>query len=85
SLAVFSGTDPQTWAPVWERTRVCSSRFGDAAGGLSYVGTCDASGSGVSSVRLVMEDLCAGGPCPEVVGGTSSLPASQWRNPCPAP
>ena len=85
SLAVFNGTNPLTWSPVWERTRVCSSRFGDAKGGLSYVGTCDASGSGVSSVRLVMEDLCANGPCPEVVGGTNSLPASQWRNPCPAP
>ena len=83
SLAVFSGAPSSI--SVWERTHVCASRFGDGAGALTYVGTCDASHVGMSSVRLIMEDLCTGGSCPATAGGANSLAASEWRNPCPAP
>ncbi|MCB9734949.1 MAG: hypothetical protein H6745_20370 [Deltaproteobacteria bacterium] len=85
TLSVFAGADPTTGAEVMSKAHVCASQYGDNAGAVSFVGTCDASGDGASSVRLVMEDLCAGGACPATAGGANSIPATEWRNPCPGP
>jgi len=86
TLTVFAGTDPATGNVVWQRNHVCSSAYGDGSGSISYVGTCDASSGGASSVRLVVEDLCQGGACPATAGGgPTSLPTDTWHNPCAAP
>ncbi len=82
---------------VWERgtpglnqgTRdpgaICSDRFGDGAGDITYVGPCDASDDGVNSVSLWFDGLYDqdgdylppdGAPDgPDRVGG--------WQDPCP--
>jgi len=59
-------------AVVWERS-LSSSRFGDAAGGVSYVGSCDATAS-PNRVELEVEALhTAAGP----------LDPATWQNPAP--
>lgn len=84
TLTVFA--DPaSTGDVVWSEARVCADRYGDRRGSISYVGPCDASGDGQNLVRLVVEDLCSGGPCAATTPGPTSLPADAWRNPCPAP
>ena len=85
ALTVFGGANPATAPTVWQKTHLCSTRYGDGSGALSYVGTCDASDGGSSVVRLVLEDLCTGGPCADVTPGATSIPAASWDNPCPAP
>ncbi|PKN55239.1 MAG: hypothetical protein CVU56_22430 [Deltaproteobacteria bacterium HGW-Deltaproteobacteria-14] len=86
ALTIFAGADPTTGEVVWTKSHVCASQYGDNAGSVSFVGTCDASDGGASSVRLVMEDMCQGGPCPATPGGgASSIPTSAWHNPCAAP
>ncbi|MFO0748794.1 MAG: hypothetical protein U1F43_24485 [Myxococcota bacterium] len=88
ALTVYGGTDPDTAPVVWSQAHVCASQFGDGVGSVAYVGSCDASasgGSGASVVQLVMEDLCTGGPCADETPGDTSIAASEWRNPCPAP
>ncbi|MCA9515810.1 MAG: hypothetical protein KC635_12770, partial [Myxococcales bacterium] len=72
-------------ALVWSRAGLCASRYGDGAGGLSFVGTCDASPDGrVNTVSLVLEGLCAEPGCdvadPEDAGRVAP---STWQNPCP--
>lgn len=82
-LTVFGGAD--TNAPmVWQRGDICSSRYGDGRGSLSYVGTCDADVP-TNTVRLILEDLCSTSPCGPTYPGPNSLPVSSWRNPCPGP
>ncbi|MCC6624008.1 MAG: hypothetical protein IT385_22310 [Deltaproteobacteria bacterium] len=81
-LTVYGG--PTTAAPIVWSERVCSSRFGDGAGGLAYVGPCDAS-AGTNTVGLVLEDLCSGGPCGDSAPGPTSIDEDTWRNPCRGP
>lgn len=85
ALTIIKGADPDTGTTVVTKDHVCAGQYGDHAGAISFVGACDASGDGVSSVRLVMEDLCQGGPCPAAPGGGTSIPTAEWRNPCAGP
>jgi len=85
ALTIFAGADPTTGAVVWTKPHVCASQYGDGAGAIAYVGTCDASGGGASSVRVVVEDICQGGACPATPGGATSIPTSTWHNPCAGP
>lgn len=70
--------------PVIERTGVCADRFGDGVGGLSWVGPCDASTTGLplgdtvndNRVTLVLEDLFRGN------GATNAVPRADYVNPC---
>ena len=59
---------------VWSRT-LTSSRFGDGAGSLSYVGPCDAS-TGTNSVLLTVDALFA--------PGGAEIDASTYQNPTTA-
>jgi len=80
TLEVYAGA-----TLVTSKTHVCASKFGDAAGSVAYVAACDASGTGASTVKLVVEDLCQGGPCAASAPGATSIPTSEWRNPCAGP
>ncbi|MFO0747378.1 MAG: hypothetical protein U1F43_17175 [Myxococcota bacterium] len=87
-LAVFNARDPSAGQTVWSKTGICADRYGDHAGSVSYVGSCDASGPGGqrdTAVRLVLTDLCSGGPCVVPGPGPTSLASASYENPCPAP
>ncbi|TNF24872.1 MAG: hypothetical protein EP329_24095 [Deltaproteobacteria bacterium] len=58
---------------VWTRA-LASSRYGDGAGSLSYVGPCDAD-EPLTTITLVLDALY--GP------GGAELPAGSWANPTP--
>jgi hypothetical protein len=81
ALRVRRGAPPGSEV-VWEKTSLCASRYGDGEGSLSYVGTCDASGDGASTVELVLEDLYHGGP---KGAGSTPIGSGSWQNPCPGP
>ncbi|TNF24881.1 MAG: hypothetical protein EP329_24140 [Deltaproteobacteria bacterium] len=69
TLAVYNGASQL----VWSRSSLRSTAFGDGAGSLSYVGTCDAD-SNPNVIRLTLEELeGSGGP----------LPVGDWVNPTP--
>jgi hypothetical protein len=69
---------------VAERTAVCADRYGDGVGGLSWVGPCDASTSGLpdgdtvndNRVTLILEDLFRGDL------GTNPVARDSYVNPC---
>lgn len=56
---------------VWSRSDLRSSRYGNGAGALSYVGPCDAS-QNPHTIELTVENLFDGG---------EPLPAGSWVNP----
>jgi hypothetical protein len=60
---------------VWERDHLRSITFGDGAGSLAYIGTCDAS-SNDNVVELWVNDLYSAPGVP--------LAAGSWRNPTEA-
>ncbi|MBL8783957.1 MAG: hypothetical protein JNJ59_03560 [Deltaproteobacteria bacterium] len=73
-------------AVVWTQPSLCASRFGDGEGGLTYVGTCDASPSGrINTVALVLNGLCATAGC-DVANAADprTLPVARYQNPCPS-
>jgi len=71
TLTVWSASGGQG-EQVWTRA-LSSSRFGDGAGSVSYVGPCDAS-SPVNSVELTLHAL---------YDADGEIPASTWDNPTP--
>ena len=64
---------------VWQATALESDRFGDGAGSLSYVGSCDASNGGASSVTVELTALYEGEGVP-IDGGTYQNPTPITRN-----
>jgi len=64
---------------VWSRSGICADAYGDGVGGVSYVGPCDASGTGTNIVSLVLDDLYASN------GTASPVDPTTWQNPCGAP
>lgn len=56
---------------VWSRSEICSSRYGDGGGAVSFVGTCDASTGVDNTVELALVRL-------EDAGGSID-----YANPCP--
>jgi len=87
-LYVFNAADPDAGQLVWSQDGLCADRYGDGAGALAFVGSCDASGAGgerPASVRLVLTDLCTGGSCVLPAPGPTSIPTADFDNPCPAP
>ncbi|MCC6621701.1 MAG: VCBS repeat-containing protein [Deltaproteobacteria bacterium] len=64
---------------VWSRSGICADAYGDGVGSVSYVGPCDASGTGMNTVSLVLDDLYASN------GTSSPIDATTWQNPCGAP
>lgn len=71
---------------VAEVTGVCADRYGDGAGGLTWIGPCDASTTGLpegdtvndNRVTLALEDLFGG-------DGTALIPRADYVNPCGVP
>ncbi|PKQ15631.1 MAG: hypothetical protein CVT68_09170 [Actinobacteria bacterium HGW-Actinobacteria-8] len=54
TLSVSNGV-PET---VWTRTNVCANAYGDGAGSVSYVGTCDAAaGAALNTISLTLDAL----------------------------
>jgi hypothetical protein len=87
-LTVYNAAQPANGQVVWSKQGICASQYGDAQASIAYVGSCDASGPGGqrdNSVRLVLTDLCEGGACVVPGPGPTSLAASSYANPCPAP
>ncbi len=71
TLAVHNASDQL----VWRAEGLRSTRYGDARGALTYIGTCDAAAS-PNRVTLVLDELWA--------GRLLSDP-EDYRNPAPAP
>ncbi|PKN54026.1 MAG: hypothetical protein CVU56_28745 [Deltaproteobacteria bacterium HGW-Deltaproteobacteria-14] len=69
TLTVRNGAD----AVVWTRGGITSQGFGDGAGSLSYVGTCDAA-SNPNEVEIRLDGLS---------DATGPLAAQDWVNPTP--
>jgi len=66
---------------VWRREHVCSTQFGDGAGGITYVGTCDAgAGAAPASVVLQLVDVWTSGDHVSAPGGF--LDRDSYQNPC---
>ena len=63
---------------VWERTALTSSQYGDGAGSLSFVGTCDAS-TATNSVTLTLDALYGDGGAP-IAAGSYRNPGALTRN-----
>jgi len=69
---------------VWSKAHICGHSYG-AGASVSYVGPCDASGTGLHSVELVVEGLCSGGPCVDAnADGVWDNDMGSYSNPCPA-
>ena len=68
---------------VWSKTGICGHGYG-AGASVSYVGPCDASGTGLHTVELVLEGLCSFGDC---TGGELDQvwdnDMGSYSNPCP--
>ncbi len=71
TLTVTNGPGGQGQV-VWER-QLESTRFGDGAGSLSYVGTCDAA-TGTNTVKLVLNSLA---------DASGTIGADTYENPTP--
>lgn len=79
-LTVTNGPNGQG-DTVWQRSGVCTTQFGDGAGDVTYIGTCDAGPDGrVNSVSLALTDLWTAGDHLSAPGGY--LDRSTYQNPC---
>jgi len=67
---------------VWTRTGVCSKRYGDGRGALTYVGTCDASSGSDNTVLLTMTSLTAGDDPVAFVNPCSASEPCALEAPC---
>ncbi|MFO0744997.1 MAG: hypothetical protein U1F43_04875 [Myxococcota bacterium] len=76
TLAVYNGDPDADGELVWTETGICADDYGDGAGSITYVGTCDAGVPSANVATLVLDDLYA--------GGTTPMAASSYVNPCPA-
>ncbi len=71
---------------VWSRPNVCSSKFGNNIGDITYIGTCDAQdndvptdGTATNTVTLTIENLYTGNP---LNNAQVAVADSEWDNPC---
>lgn len=71
-ITVWNGASPRQ--KVWENDTLTSSRYGDGAGSLAYVGACDASAND-NTVELAILDLYS--------GPDQRIPAGDYVNPAP--
>ena len=76
----------QLGLPVWTAQHLCADQYGDAGGGLAYVGPCDADATGLppgdlvndNTVTLVLEDLFA----TDGASPGNAIPHGDYTNPC---
>ncbi|MBL8788107.1 MAG: hypothetical protein JNJ59_24655 [Deltaproteobacteria bacterium] len=71
---------------VWTKSSVCATRYGDARGSVSYIGTCDADPDGrINTTSLVLEGLCTTAGCDvSDPSDPGTLAVSEYQNPCKA-
>ena len=71
---------------VWTQEHVCSTQYGNSAGDVSYVGTCDAddsddNGDAKNTVTLTIENIYTDAVDPNDYA-TNAVADSEWVNPC---
>jgi hypothetical protein len=73
-------------ALVWSQAGICASRYGNATGSVTYIGTCDASPDGrINTVSLTLEGLCTTAGCDVAAANdTNRVDPDTYQNPCPA-
>ena len=72
-------------ALVWSQANICASRYGNASGSVTYIGTCDASPDGrINTVSLTLEGLCITPGCDVAdVDDPGRVATDAYVNPCP--